>query len=114
MDNVVRIYGKVLNTWKSEDLRGRTIITQKEIAYTDYNIETGEIVGVGSEDFSYERYKKEVNEKFVYIWDGTKRMKNGHRWFDCCGMIRYKRSERKKVLRYLKNKYKDSTVLQLR
>ena len=114
MNNVVRIYGQVLNIWKSEDLRGRTIITQKEIAYTDYNIETGEIVGVGSEDFSYERYKKEVIIRFIHTWDGIKRMKNGHRWFGCKGIIRYNRSQRKEVLQYLKNKYKDSVVLQLR
>ena len=54
----IRIYGKKLNTWKVPDEAGREIIRQYEFAYKEYDVETGDLVGEGSEDFSPERLKK--------------------------------------------------------
>ena len=74
MNNTFKIYGKVITIWKHmEERNGREIevITQKEIEYTEYDLD-GNIISVGTEDFSRERYKNEILEYFVYTWDGKK------------------------------------------
>lgn len=101
----VRIYGQTVKVWKSEDERGRSIITQKEIAYKEFDPETGEVVGVGTEDFSLERYYREVEEKWLYTWDGQKRNKGGYRWFEGQGQVRYRKQDNKSAKKYYKNRF---------
>lgn len=109
----IRIYGQTLNIWRSVDETGRQRIVQKEIEYKLYDTETCGLVRAGSEDFSPECYDKIVSEKFIYTWDGQKRNKGGHRWFDCQGIIRFRKSERKQVIDFLKRKY-GAELVQLR
>lgn len=99
----IRIYGKTLETWKHEDERGRMVTVQRELAYREYDSETGELVGVGSEDFSQARWKSEIEGRFIWTWDGERRNKGGHRWFEEQGYITYRKSDRKEVKRYLNN-----------
>lgn len=116
MKKTVKIYGKVINVWKHmEERNGREIevVTQREIEYTEYDL-TGNIVSVGTEDFSPERYKNEIAECYVYTWDGKRLNKGGHRWFDCEGLIKSQKYQRKYIKEYLNNKYKDSELVQLR
>ena len=108
----VRIYGKNLNYWKVEDERGREIIRQIEIAYREYET-TGELVGAGSEDFSPERESREIEDRWVWTWDGQRLNKGGKRWFKCAGLIRFRKSEKAAVKAYLQTKY-NAAVLQLR
>ena len=102
-----------MEEWTSEDERGRERVTQREIAYQDINPATGELEGVGSEDFSPAREGRDIEYKWIYTWDGQKRNKGGHRWFTCHGTIKYRKSGRKAVQEYLKNKY-HAEVVQLR
>lgn len=57
MNKTYRIYGKVLESWEHEVAPGRVRIYQEEIEYKEYD-QAGELVGVGSEDFSMDREKK--------------------------------------------------------
>lgn len=107
-----RIYGKKLNTWFIEDEKGRPTLRQVELQYKEYN-ECGELIGAGSEDFSGERYNREIVHKQVFSWDGEKRNKGGKRWFDDFGFVAINKRNSKIVKEYLSNKYK-STLLQLR
>ena len=47
----------------------------RSIAYREYDSETGELVGVGSEDFSQARWKSEIEGRFIWTWDGERRNK---------------------------------------
>ncbi|WP_373262356.1 hypothetical protein [Hungatella hathewayi] len=107
-----RIYGKTLNTWFIEDEKGREILRQVEIAYKEYN-ECGELIGAGSEDFSRERYNREIVHKQVFSWNGEKRNKGGKRWFDDLGFVTIIKSDSKIAKEYLTNLH-GSTLLQLR
>ena len=116
----IRIYGKTVNTWKAWETylyngaeeREREVITQREVEYKEYD-ENGELVAVGTEDFSAERYR-EICEKWVWTWDGQKLNKGGHRWFECQGTIKFNLNQQKDIMRYLRNKYSDASVIQLR
>ena len=107
----MRIYGKTLNTWTSIDEKGREVITQREIEYSEYN--DGVLVATGSEDFSPERYRQEISEKWVWSWDGVKLNRGGHRAFEGMGRVKFRKSEKKEVIQYFKNKYQ-SALVQLR
>lgn len=83
-----RIYGKTINTWRSTDERGRDIVTQYEIAYSEYD-EEGNLRRTGTEDFSPARLGKQTKYRWIFTWDGKKLNKGGHRWFDGHGPIRF-------------------------
>lgn len=120
MNTTVRIYGNIVNTWKAWEpviIRGqyqeRERITQYEIEYTEYDM-NGNVVATGTEDFSAERYNTTFKSQEVYTWDGKKLNKGGHRWFEYRGFIRYNASQRKALNQYLKNKYNEAELVQLR
>ena len=106
MRKTVRIYGRELESWWSEDDKGRRILRQIELEYTEYDIETCEIVATGSEDFSKQRYKDTLLHKMVWTWDGQKRNRGGHRWFEYSRDVKYIKGKGKEVKTYLKNMYK--------
>lgn len=101
----VRFYGKTLQIWEND---GQLI--QMEKAYTDYDIETGEIKATGSEDFSPMRWVYETEDRWVWTWDGKKRNRGGHRWFEQHNLMQYRRNDRKLVKEYFKNKYNAELV----
>lgn len=113
----IRIYGKVINTWTRMMplAAGREIevISQLEIAYKEYSLDDGSLVGEGTEDFSSDRHKRELLYKSVWVWDGKKLNKGGHRWFDLVGDIKFQKSQRKAVKEFLKKKY-NAEEIQLR
>lgn len=104
-----RIYGKELNTWEHELENGRVRTYQIEVAYKEYD-KDGDLCGVGSEDFSLDRYNVEMMWKFVWTWDGVKRNKGGHRWFECQGMVRYTRKDARAVKEHFKRVYNAELV----
>ncbi|MBR3238813.1 MAG: hypothetical protein IKF99_10285 [Oscillospiraceae bacterium] len=108
----IRIYGRTLNTWVSQDERGREIIIQKEIEYTDFD-ETGSVLCKGSEDFSPERQRTEIEERWIYTWDGVKRNKGGYRWFEDRGLCKFRKNEKKAVKQFMQKRY-NAEILQLR
>ena len=57
-----------------------------EVEYKEYR-EDGSLKGIGTEDFSTERWSA-IHWGFVYTWDGQRRNKGGHRWFDFEGSYR--------------------------
>lgn len=120
MNNKVRIYGQIVNTWtawKTITVRGEEreveYTTQYEIEYTEYDMD-GNVVGIGTEDFSAERYNTTFKSQEIYTWDGKKLNKGGHRWFEYRGFVRYNTEQRKEVKQYLKNKYNNAELVQLR
>lgn len=100
----IRIYGKVLQRWTATDLNGRERTTQIEYSYEEYN-EAGEVVGIGSEDFSPEREKLELDHISLYTWDGERRNKGGYRWFDCRGFYRIRKAERQAFKALMAKRY---------
>ena len=112
MYKTYRIYGNVLETWKHEQENGRVRTCQVEIAYKEYDA-AGELVGVGSEDFSIDRYHKELREAYVWAWDGERRNKGGFRWFDFEGRTIYRRKDVKLVKEHYKRVY-NAAVVELR
>lgn len=115
-NTVVRLYGKCINSWKHvEERKGRQCEStiQMEYEYKDYYLD-GSLSSIGSEDFSPERYEKEFVICQVCVWDGKKRNKGGHRWFDYMGVVRFPRYQRKDIREYLKQQYSKFEVVQLR
>ena len=108
-----RIYGKELERWTYTDDNGRERLRQVEIAYKEYDAETGDLIGAGSEDFSLERYKKELLNKFVYTWDGVKRNKGGCRWFECRTSVLYNRKDARNIKNHFGRLY-GSALVELR
>lgn len=117
MTNTIRIYGKEINTWmhieKREDGREYKIISQRELEYEEYDL-NGNLISAGTEDFSRERYRNELISCQVCTWDGLRLNKGGHRWFEFEGIISIIKSQRKDVMKYLKKKYAESEIVQLR
>lgn len=89
----VRIYGKIVNEWKAEDEKGREYIMQQEWTYTDYNSETGEIIGTGTEDiqkaFGY-NYKHRMDHRTIYTWNGRYYEKSGRKAYSEAKTIRFR------------------------
>lgn len=110
----VRLYGKILDKWYSVNENGRKNLIQKEIEYKEYDIKTGALVAIGTEDFSCERFKQQIISKYVHVWDGVKFNNRGQRKFEDKGMIAFRKEERKNLVEYLKNKYNDYVLIQLR
>ena len=109
-----RIYGKALKRFKSEDIRGRAVTIITEYAYREYRTATGDLAGIGSEDFSPIRENTEMIGAWVWTWDGVRRNKGGKRWFEYQEFIRFRKSDRAAVRRYLKTKYPLAAAIQLR
>lgn len=109
MNEKIRVYGKTVNRWTSEDEKGRVYTTQYEIEYKEYDKEWN-LVGAGTEDFSPERLHKEVEAKFVYTWDGQKRNKGGYRWFEAQGHVKVRKSCIKLYKEMVKAKYNAEMV----
>lgn len=110
----VRIYGKTIQEWRTDGKHGEFVISQVELAYKDYDSTTGEVVQIGSEDFSSKRHSIAVSRKSVWTWDGKRRNKGGHRWFECQPDIKFRKSDRKGVMEYLRIKYPNAVEIQLR
>lgn len=109
----IRIYGKTLKIWTADDEKWGKVTTQKEISYREYDSETGEVVGAGSEDFSMKRLGMDTEDKWVWTWDGQKLNKGDKRWFECRGVVRFRKGEKAEVKKFLQNKY-GAAELQLR
>lgn len=109
MYKTYRIYGKVLETWEHEQENGRVRTYQVEIAYKEYDAD-GELVGAGSEDFSKDRYHKELREAYVWTWDGEKRNKGGYRWFEFEGRTIYRRKDVKLIKDHYRRVYNAAAV----
>lgn len=109
MNKTIRLYGDILEKWLQENENGRQILVQVEKSYKEFDL-NGFLVNVGSEDFTPERLNQEVDEKFIYTWDGEKRNNGGYRQFECKGLIHFRKSERKLVREYLVNKYNAEKV----
>ena len=79
----IRVYGKTIEEWGTDvNEFGSKVWTQREIAYTDYDSETGEILAVGSEDFSMNRWNSYTAQFWIKTWDGQRRNKGGYKWWE--------------------------------
>lgn len=107
-----RIYGKTINEWYSTDDHGRVILTQKEIAYSEY-YENGELRATGTEDFSLTRLHSQTKQRWVSTWDGLSYNRGGHRQFEGRGPIRYS-GEASVVKTVLTKRYPKALVVELR
>ena len=109
----VRIYGNVLNMWTHTNEDGREFTTQYEIAYKEYDTETMTLAGVGSEDFSPARLRKDTRHKGIFTWDGKTYRKDGKRKFEYRGMRKFRASDRGAVMEYYRKLY-NAELVQLR
>jgi len=112
----MKIYGKELGRWTSEEYRNNryfTKVVQRELAYTEYR-EDGSLKQTGSEDFTPERLKQDTEEKWIWIWDGQKRNAGGHKWWECIGCYRISKGGRKVMEKIIKAKYNDAYMVQFR
>lgn len=105
-----RVYGKEIQQWQAVDEKGRTITLQMEVAYKEYDSETGQLLAAGTEDFSPVRWSHDVAERWLYTWDGSKRNKGGYRWFEDHGQVKVRKSDIKAYKRYLLMKYNAAEV----
>ena len=108
----VRIYKPFwTKVWTVRDIiTSRDVVVQYEYSYTEIDTESGNVVGMGTEDFSPERYRREVVTRWIYTWDGTRRNKGGHRWFDDRGRVTYRRTQVADVREYYRNRYQAAEV----
>lgn len=106
----VRVYGKTVNEWYDEG----GILIQKEVAYKDYDTEDGTVWGIGTEDFSVERWWKDTDRKWVWTWDGKKRNRGGHRWFEEVRHLSFRKCQRSELRKLLKTWYPEAELIQLR
>ena len=97
----MKVYGKVINTWKHIETRmwkGEPVeieaVSQYEVAYVEYDA-NGQKVAIGTEDFSRERYTETLNGYRIFVWDGQKYNKGGYRWFEEVGYAKIDRKNRK-------------------
>ena len=112
----VRIYGRVVNRWRAMTDHGFNVTIQFEVAYRDYDADTGDLLATGTEDFSPERCRFEQLKlnRYVYTWDGQRRNKGGHRWFEEQTCIGYRQADAKLVKQYLSHKYPAAELIQIR
>lgn len=106
----VRIYGKTVSKWHDE--AGRLI--QKEVGYMDYDTDDGTVWGMGTEDFSPVRWSRDVDDKWIWIWDGRKRNRGGHRAFELVRHLRFRKSQRAELRKLLHTMYPQAEMIQLR
>lgn len=100
----IRIYGKVLNRWLENISAYVDRMVQIELEYNEYDVESGALVGTGSEDFSRKRYESIIKPD-IYTWDGEKVNKGGHKWWDYRGYVTINKTDRKALKQYMANKY---------
>lgn len=108
----MRIYGKAINTWTATDERGIERTIQLELPYKDLD-KAGNVVAIGTEDFSRDRYNSQTERRFVYAWDGQRRNRGNKRWFMCCEFVEFRKSDKRDLKEYYKAKYQ-ATEIQLR
>ena len=108
----IRMYTKVLNIWKAwqtilwkGEEKEVERVTQREYGYCDYDMDTHQIVGTGSEDFSAEREKMMMGRYWVWTWDGKKRRKDGLRWWDCQYLVTINKKDKKLVEEFYRTRY---------
>jgi hypothetical protein len=98
---MLRIYGK------PKELQEKYY----EVPYKEYRAD-GSILQLGTEDFSSQRLKT-LKKKYVWTWNGEKRNKGGHRWFECQELVTFNGST-KELKTVLGIKYPDAKLIELR
>lgn len=96
----VRFYHNIIKKW---DAGFNSSDVAFEIEYREYTLD-GELVGYGTEQFSNPRWRDEIVYATPYFWDGERRNKGGHRWFDELYTVKIRKSERKYVREFFRRK----------
>ena len=112
-----RLYFQRVREWHASEGEHGFInrLLQFEVRYKDYN-EQGELVGCGTEDFTPERWRDQTVGGWVYGWDGNRRNKGGHKWWEVISAVHYRRGERKAVIALYKTwrAYRNFTEIEMR
>lgn len=82
-----------------------------EIAYKEYRTD-GTLKQTGTEDFTAERWHKQMHGYSVHTWDGTRRMAGGQKWFDNRGV--FYTNDPSAFRKYAKITHADATEVQVR
>lgn len=88
----LKVYGKIINRWMHQDERGREVTTQVEVEYKEYD-NNGNLIRIGTEDFSRERWNDQTGFYFIWGWDGNRYNKGGHRYFERLGECQISRKD---------------------
>lgn len=75
-----------------------------EIQYKDYSIEDGSLVATGSEDFTSERWHKELQVRRICTWHGEYN-KGGYKKWEDHGYHWVRRSEKKELRQWASIKF---------
>lgn len=102
----MKIYGGYKVLWQDSEKREAYL----EANYKEYRAD-GSLKQTGTEDFSSRRWAT-LPIRFVYVWDGEKRNKGGHRWFEYLGA--YRVDDPKELKRYIEVTHTDAALVQVR
>ena len=111
----MKVYGKIINRWMRVDERGREITAQVEVEYKEYN-SNGDLIRIGTEDFSRERWNEQTDFYSIWGWDGSHYNKGGHRYFDRLGECKINRRDvyKLKQLAMIWNKNRNLAAVDVR
>lgn len=117
MENI-RLYGSPITVWTETELYtvngheySREVTVQVERPYREYATD-GRLICTGTEDFSRERDRGLKNCR-VFVWDGYRRNRGGHRWFEETMFCRFYEPQRKALREYLKSRYPEAGDIRL-
>jgi hypothetical protein len=82
-----------------------------EIEYKEFRPD-GTLKQTGTEDFTAERWAKQVHSYSVHTWDGTRRMAGGQKWFDNLGI--FWTDDAAAFRKYAKSVHADAADIQIR
>ena len=100
-ENRMRIYGKAKQI--SENYF--------EVPYKEYRAD-GSLKQAGSEDFTTDRYSKQLHIYSIHTWNGEKRNAGGKKWYENCGC--YKVDTRDGLKEYAASIYPEAVEIQIR
>lgn len=111
----MKVYGKIINRWMHENERGHKITDQVEVEYKEYD-SNGNLIGIGTEDFSGTRWHDQTNLYFIWGWDGSHYNKGRHRYFERLGECHINRKDvyKLKQLAMIWNKNRNLALVDVR
>lgn len=124
MENRIRIYGRVVNTWShwteidvrnpwTGKLEKRNAVKeyQWEVAYTEYYSD-GTVAAVGTEDFQKPRYN-DLIEAHMQVWKG-KLNRGGHKVWETMKTVKYIRGNGRMVKALAREWYPNAMEIKIR
>lgn len=109
-DNIMKkLYGfetlRVYGSYNVLAYNEKGHIDYMEVFYREYRVATGELVNIGSEDFSYERYSRELGRWHAYIWRSGSYNKGGYKKWEEAESFKVRKADTFLYKMYIYNRY---------